>query len=198
VELLTGFDLSALGDDSALRERIRGLLATTKAQIDSAAGRDFGVHSEDTAVVDGTGHDCVFLFRSGYRPILSVRSLTVEGEVVPAGDYVVYGASGYIRLKPRATWGTRFPEGLANVQVALDWGYEVPPADIAAAQAKLTATQLLARASSAGAGGTVSKRIGEYSVTYSEGGPYAATISQWVDDVEAAVARHWDLRVSSV
>ena len=197
-ELLTCFDLSTLGEESDIRATIDGLLATTKAQTDSVAGRDFGVHSHEIAVTDGAGHDCLFLFRLGYRPLISVNEMLVDDGAVPPGDYAVYSEQGYIRLKPTASWGTQFPKGVANVEIDLDWGYATPPAEVVAAQAMLTAAQLVARVSSAGSGGTVSRRLGEYAVTYAEEGPYAAGINRWLDDVAAALAPYRAMGVNIV
>jgi hypothetical protein len=197
-ELLAGFGLGALGEGAELEARVEDLLPATKAQIDSAAGRDFGVHGNEAVVTDGTGHDCLFLFRLGRLPILAVRELRVEGETVPSDDYAVYADEGYLRLRPTATWGTRFPEGVANVEVDLDWGYETAPAEIVAAQAMLTGAQLLSRASSASGGGAVSKRLGDYAVRYAAEGPYAAAIGQWLDDVERTAARYRGVGIGSV
>ncbi len=198
MELLQGFDLSSLGDADEIEERVELLLPVTKAQMDSLAGRDFEEHREAELEVDGTGHDCLFLFREGAWPLEGVSSLAVDGEEVPAEDYAVYGRAGYVRLRPSATWGTKFPAGVRNVRVTATWGYTTPPAEVSAAQAKLAASQLLARASAADSGGAVSKRIGDYAVTYAAGGPQAAAIESWLADVEAAAARYRAMRASAV
>lgn len=197
LRLLAGFDLSRLGDEGAIRERVTGLLAAAKAAVDTLAGRDFGYHPEDEVCVDGSGRASVVLGSYGISPVQTVTRVVVDGAEIPRDKYVTYGAEGTIRLKSDSAPGGVFPVGNQNVCVTLDWGYPQPPADIALAEAKLVAAEVLAAA--AGEHGAVtSVRLGDYSVSYDTDGENAGVVARWVADATRAVSRHRGVRVAAV
>ncbi len=174
--LLVGYDLSRLGDDATVAERLRQLLPLTRRSLDRAVGHDFFWHAEDTVVLDGDGRDRLSLLETGCLPVAEVRQVTINGVALAPEAYTVYPARAEIRLRPEAPGGAaRFPVGRQNVAVTLDWGYPQVPAEVSLAQAKLTAAQLLAEA----AGEKISAaevRLGDYAVRYAPAGKYGAVI----------------------
>lgn len=197
LRLLAGFDLSRLGDEEAIRERVTGLMGAAKAGLDTAAGRDFAFHADDEVAVDGQGKSSLVLSSQGISPVQAVTRVVADGVEVAEDEYVSYGAEGTIRLKSDSALGGTFPVGNQNVSVTLDWGYPQPPADIALAQAKLIAAEVLAAA--AGENGSVeSMRLGDYSVSYDTGGENAGVVARWIADAARAVSRHRRVRVVAV
>jgi hypothetical protein len=205
--LLTGYDLSAIGDADALATRIEQLLGPTRRAIDLAAGRDFLYHDGDVALVDGSGHDVLHLRRHGYVPIVAVHSVAVNGQAWDPEGYVVYEAEGYLRAvapggsffaSPPGTDAVVFPIGARNVAVTLDWGYPTPPADIVLAQAKLAAAEVLAQAGGAISGGVESQTVGDFSVRYGRDSAYAGTIRRWATEAEDAASRYRGLTASAI
>lgn len=181
--LLVGYDLSRLGDQEAVAERLAQLLPLTRRAVDSAAGHDFFWHGEDTVVLDGNGQDRLNLLEAGTVPLHQVQQVTIAGQVVPTEDYLVYEQRAEIRLRSGASVGAYFPTGQQNVTVTVDWGYPQVPADVALAQAKLTAAQLLSEV----AGEKVSAsgmRLGDYSVRYAPAGKYGAVIQALVQEAQ--------------
>lgn len=172
----------------SLRERIRGLLNNTRHAIDIAAGRDFLHHENETKTLDGTGSATLTLGQAGIHPPVEVEQVAVDGSVIEASQWRYYASANSIRL----TQGSRlqrFPEGVQNVQVTLTWGFQQPPGDIVSAQAKLTAAEMLS-----GLGGdsqaVKSLRLGDYAVSYSEGGRYGADIARLVSEAKEAARRY--------
>jgi hypothetical protein len=197
MRLLAGFELSRLGDEEAIRQRVSELMGAEKAALDTVAGRDFEYHPDDRVCVDGTGRSSLVLGSYGISPVQAVTRLVVDGVEIPPDQYVSYGAEGTIRLQPRSATGGVFPVGNQNVCVTLDWGYPVPPADIALAQAKLVAAEVLAAA--AGEHGVVrSVRLGDYSVSYDPEGENAGIVARWVADATRAASRHRGVRMAAV
>ena len=197
LRLLEGHDLSALGTLEDVEERVLQLMGPTQEAVEACAGRDFRLHLEDVARVDGPGTGTLSLGRLGYSPVGQVRGVWVDGDEIPGREYVVYGDEGTIRLKPQGRLGGRFRVGAHNVEVCLDWGYEAVPAEISLAQARLIGAQLLGEA--AGGRGSVDQmRLGDYSVSYDGGGEHAGLIARWVADAEKAVGRYRRLRLTVV
>ena len=184
--LLVGYDLSRIGDEPAVVERIQQLLSVTRQAVDTAAGRDFLWHADDQITIDGSGTDRLSLAPQGVVPIAAVQQIQIAGRAVPAADYVVYGQIGEIRLKPAASVGSYFPAGLQNISRDLDWGYAEVPAEVVMAQAKLTAAQILSEA--AGETATAAAlRIGDYAVRYAPDGQYGAVIQRLVEEAQQAL-----------
>lgn len=185
LRLLAGYDLSRIGDSDQVQTRVQELMATARCALDHEAGRDFLYHADDEVVVDGKGRDKLVLATMGIYPVVRVQELRVSGEVVPAEEYVSFGEEGTIRLKNEGKLLGTFPRGVMNVHLTVDWGYVTAPADIALAQAKLVAAEVLAEGT--GAKGAVSSlRIGDYAVSYDEGGENAGTVLRWVTEARKA------------
>lgn len=186
--LLVGYDLSRLGDEEAIGQRLEVLLPATRQAVDALAGHDFLWHADETVVLDGNGRDRLSLLEAGTAPIVAVHEVAIAGQVVPSKDYVVYGQRAEIRLRPDAPT-SRFPEGLQNVAVTLDWGYPQVPEEVALAQAKLTAAQLLAEAAGEKAG-AAEVRLGDWAVRYAPEGKYGAVIAGFAREAEATLRRY--------
>ena len=197
MRLLSGYDISRLGTDEALRERIRQLLEPTRSAIDTEAGRDFLLHVGDTVLADGNGTGMLSLTAFGARPVQTLQELVVAGDTIPSESYVCYPAEGVLRLRTGGLLGGVFPAGVQNVSVVLDWGYLTPPGDISLAQAKVLGAQLLAEAS-AERGSVESMRLGDYSVTYDAGGEHAGVIGRWLDDARRVARSYRQLKVVAV
>jgi hypothetical protein len=196
LRLLTGCDLSGLGESTEIESRILDLIGSTYSEVNREAGRDFVHHEAVEILADGTGNDCLCLGARGICPILAVQEVEVDGALLPATAYACYAQEGAIRLRPGAAQ-TSFPKGVQNVRIVLDWGYASPPGDIRLAQAKIVAAQVLAEVSS-GRGAVQSLRIGEYSVAYAGDGEHSATIERWLADARRAAALYRSARVAVV
>ncbi len=195
--LLVGYDLSRIGNQEAVTERIQQLLSLTRQAVDKAAGRDFLWHADETIILDGSGTDRLSLAPQGVVPIELVQEIQIKGRSVPAADYVVYGEIGEIRLKPSASIGSCFPAGQQNITLTLDWGYAQVPADVVMAQAKLTAAQLLSEA--AGETATAAMlRVGDYAVRYAPEGQYGAVIQRLMQEAHQALRPYRGLGMAAV
>jgi hypothetical protein len=193
VRLVSGYDTGAIGDDEALRVRIRQLLSPTRAAIDSEAGRDFLQHLDDEVQCDGTGGNAVVLSQFGIAPVQAVLSLSVSDSEVPVSEWVCYADAGLVKLRPGGSLAGSFPVGVGNVSLRVDWGYPTPPGDIGLGQAKLIAAQVLSEV--AGVRGSVeSMRLGDYSVSYDSGGENAGVIRRWVDDARRVAGSYRQMR----
>jgi len=194
--ILAGYDLEPFGGEVELAARVAELLPLTRGMVDSSAGRDFRRHADQTIVVDGNGMDRLLLTEAAVAVPVHVRALRVEGTAIKAEAYHAYPETGLLRLKPQAM-PSRFPAGVQNVAVDLDWGFEQPPAEIALAQAKLTAAELLAELS--GEGGAVREtRIGDYTVRYAEEGRYGAAVRRLCAEAMELLRRYQVVRVAAV
>ncbi len=190
--LLAAHDLSDWGDDDALRVRATEILASTKSAIDSAAGRDFLLHADDAVAVDGNGSRSLLLSPLGLVPVVSVSSITINGSALADEAWLVYPEEACIVLNSSVGYGLVFPRGNQNVEMTLDWGYERVPEDIAMAQAKLAAAELLAGASGE-RGGVEAVSVGDYTVRYGSDGRWAHTVRRLACEAAEAVGRHRQL-----
>jgi len=194
--VLTGYDLEPFGGEEGLAARVSELLPLTRGMVDSSAGRDFRWHADETIVVDGNGTDRLLLSEAGVALPVHVQAVRVDGVTVEAEAYHAYAETGLLRLKPQAM-PPRFPTGVQNVVVDLDWGFEQTPTEIALAQAKLTAAELLAELS--GEGGAVREtRIGDYTVRYAEEGRYGAAVGRLCTEAAELLRRHRAVRAAAV
>ena len=189
VALLAAYDLSEWGDQEALTVRAAELLAPTKAAIDSSAGRDFLLHADETLVLDGSGTRRLLLAPLGIEPIVRVHSMAVNGLSLADGEWLVYPEEACIELGASSRLGTGFPAGSRNVEIGLDWGYEVTPEDIRMAQAKLAAAEVLGSATGE-RGGVEALRLGDYTVRYGSEGRFAQAVQRLVAEAAEIVSRY--------
>jgi len=196
LKVLGGYDLTAFGTGEELALRVQELLPLTRGLVDRAAGRDFRWHADETVALDGKGTDRLLLTEAGVGLPVQVAAVRLEGATVQAAAYHVYPETGLVRLKPSATLA-RFPEGVQNVTVDLDWGFEQTPAEVALAQAKLTAAEVLAEVG--GEGGAVREtRIGDYAVRYAAEGRYGGAVGRLCAEAEEVLRRYRAVRVAAV
>ena len=187
--LLGAYDLSDWGDEEALQGRAAELLAPTKAAVDSGAARDFLLHPDQTLVLDGTGTRSLLLAPLGLTPLVAVASVAVNGRTLDEDEWLFYQEEACIVLAAGSRLGTCFPIGRQNVEITLDWGYEVTPPDIRMAQAKLAAAELLAETT--GERGSVEAvSLGDYSVRYGSAGRFADVVRRLVAEAVEAVDRY--------
>jgi hypothetical protein len=187
--LLEAYDLSDWGDQEALEVRAAELLAPTKAAVDSSAGRDFLFHAEETVALDGKGSRRLLLAPLGLTPVVQIGSVTVNGTELEGEEWLFYPEEACILLAAASRLGACFPVGNRNVEIALDWGYEVTPPDICAAQAKLAAAELLGMATGE-RGGVEAVSLGDYSVRYGSAGRFASAVRRLVAEAAEAVDRY--------
>lgn len=196
LRVLRGYDLTPLGTEEELALRIEELLPLTRGIVEAGAGRDFRWHPDETVTLDGKGNDRLLLTDAGVELPVAVAAVRVDGITVPPAMYGVYPETGLVRLKPHATLRS-FPAGVQNVAVDLDWGFEQTPTEVALAQAKLTAAEVLAEAG--GEGGAVREtRIGDYTVRYAAEGRYGAAVGRLCAEAEEIVRRYRGVRVAAV
>ncbi len=187
--LLRAYETEAWGTEEELLAQITALLGPTKSAIDSAAGRDFLLHADETVVIDGTGTRVLLLAPLGLTPVVEIAKVSVSGTELDESEWLFYPEEGAIVLAAGSRLGRRFPEGAQNVELTLDWGYEVTPADIVTAQAKLAAAELLATMTG-DEGGVEAVTLGDYAVRYGGSGRFAYTIRRLVTEVNETVARY--------
>jgi len=190
--LLEAYDLSEWGDEDALLVRATELLSPTKSAIDSAAGRDFMLHADQTVLVDGSGSRTLLLAPLGLAPVLRVDCVKVSGTELAVDQWLLYPEEACIVLSAASRSVSQFPAGNQNVEVTLDWGYEAAPGDIVMAQAKLAAAELLALASGE-RGGVEAVSVGDYSVRYGSLGKFSHAVRRLVLEAAEAVGRHRQL-----
>ena len=195
--MLVGYDLSRIGNEETVSERIQQLLSLTRQAVDKAASRDFLWHADDQIILDGSGTDRLLLAPQGVVPIAVVQQIQIAGRSIPAADYVVYGEVGEICLHASASIGSHFPAGRQNITLTLDWGHAQVPADVAMAQAELTAAQILSEA--AGQTATAAAlRIGDYAVRYAPDGQYGAVIERLMQGARQALQPYRGLGMAAV
>ncbi len=187
--LLDAYDTSAWGTTEELLIEITKKLAPTRSAIEAAAGRDFFLHADETVMLDGSGTRVLLLAPLGPTPVIEGESVSVDGRDLDAGEWLFYPEEAAIVLAATNTFGTRFPAGNKNVRVRLDWGYETTPGDVATAQAKLIAAELLAKYTGE-QGGVEAVSLGDYTVRYGTDGRFAHTVRRLVAEAQEAVARY--------
>jgi len=187
--LLRAYDTSDWGTAEELLTRATAALAPTKAAIDAAAGRDFLLHADDTVAMDGSGTRVLLLAPLGITPVVSAHGVSVNGRELNASEWLFYPDEAAIVLAATGRLGGSFPAGSRNIEVTLDWGYEAPPPDVIAAQAKLAAAELLATHTGE-QGGVAAVTLGDYTVRYGSEGRFAHTIRRLVAEAREAVARY--------
>lgn len=189
LSLLRAYDTSEWGAEEELLLEVAEMLAGTRAAIESAAGRDFFLHADETVLLDGSGTRVLLLAPLGLTPVVSVQSVAVNGRALASGDWLFYPDEAAIVLAAGSALGQRFPEGSQNVEVTLDWGYEATPGDVAAAQAKLTAAELLA-AYTGEQGGVEALSLGDYTVRYGSEGRFTHSIRRLITEAREAMTRY--------
>ena len=189
MSLLEAYDLSDWGDEEALRVRAGELLGPTKAAIDSSSGRDFLLHPDDTMTLDGDGTRRLLLAPLGIVPVVAIQSVAVNGAILDEAEWLFYREEACVELAASSRLGTCFPAGSRNVELNLDWGYEVTPYDIRMAQAKLVAAELLAMTT--GERGSVEAlSLGDYTVRYGGSGRFAGAVRRLVAEAAEVVNRY--------
>ncbi|MGD9495695.1 MAG: hypothetical protein AB7Y46_05230 [Armatimonadota bacterium] len=195
--LLRAYDTSAWGTQEELGAEIGALLAPTRAAIDAAAGRDFLLHADETALLDGSGTRVLLLAAQGLTPVVGVSAVTVDGTPLSDDEWLLYPQEAALVLAAGSRVGSCFPEGNQNVAVTLDWGYEQTPADVRMAQAKLVAAELIA-GHSGEAGGVEAVSLGDYTVRYGAAGRLGSCVRRLVAEANEVVARYRRLELCAI
>lgn len=187
--VLRSHDLQQHISDDELQLRVKDLLPVSRQLAENTAGRDFFRHCHDLLIIDGTGHSHLNLqSEAGIAPPVHVHTLRINGKTVPADAYTVYPDSGIIRLQ-RTSARPVFPPGQHNVEAECDWGFATPPADVALAQAKLTAAEVLRELGRA-CEGISRERLGDYSVAYSTSGSFVDAASQLAGEAREVLVKY--------
>lgn len=195
-QLLAGYELGdALGAE-ALRDRIAGLLASSREAVERYAGRDFMWHERDELRLDGSGTDRLMLGEAGVRPPAEVHAVTVGDVELDEGEWAAYPELAMLRLTSQARLRV-FPRGVLNVGVVVSWGFEVVPEAVRRAQAKLAAAEILGAAGGE-AGGVTATRIGDYAVTYGREGRHASAVCRLCSEAREALAGYRVMRLRAV
>ena len=156
--------------------------------------------------MDGSGTRRLLLAPLGISPVVSVQSVAVNGVALGDDEWWLRQEEACIELSTGSRLAAGFPDGIGNVEVVLDWGYEanhpfatirdflewgyeVAPDDIRLAQAKLAAAELLA-ASTGERGGVEAVRLGDYSVRYGGPGRFADAVRRLVAEAAEVVDRY--------
>ncbi|MBD3292292.1 MAG: hypothetical protein GF393_05170 [Armatimonadia bacterium] len=187
--LLQAYDTSEWGSEEELLIEATEALVSTRSAIEAAAGRDFFLHADETVVLDGSGTRVLLLAPLGLTPVVAVDAVSVDGRELDECEWLFYPDEAAIVLAASSSLGRYFPEGSQNVEITLDWGYEVTPGDVVSAQAKLAASEMLARHTGE-QGGVEAVSLGDYTVRYGADGRFAQTIRRLVAEAREAVARY--------
>lgn len=195
-----GDALEAYASSQTLNQILNTILPDTKRSLDDDCGRDFDYHAEVEIAVDGPGGDEINLGYWGFLPLLDVDAIAVDGSAETLTDYT-WDTRGIVR--PTDYWGGYpiFTRGYRNVTMTITWGYDAPPADVIAAQAKLAAIEMLGRISAANAaepgmiGGSQQVRFGDLTISNYSRGRYSPTIDRWQADVNKVINRYRILQV---
>jgi hypothetical protein len=194
--VLRGYDLAGFGGEAGLADRVWALLPSSRSAVESLAGRDFFHHVGEEVLLDGSGSSQLNLGQGGVQGPVQVQAVEVNDWPLESGEYRVYSEAALVRLSPGARW-LRFPRGVQNVRVVLDWGPETPPEEVVLAQAKLAAAELLGELGGE-ASAVVETRIGDYAVRYDSGGRFSGAISRLLSEARETLRRYRRLAVGTV
>lgn len=194
--LLSAYDVDSWGGQETLSDRIYQLLHPTRQAVDTEAGRDFFYHEDQQIAVDGSGTAVLCLAEVGVYPPADIASVSINEIALPAGQWRYYQSANSIKLIPTASVRS-FVAGVQNVAIALDWGYEMPPGDIAMAQAKLVAAQLISELS-AESQAVQTLSIGDYTVRYSADGRYGADITRLISAAKETIHKYRPMKMASI
>ncbi len=194
--LLSAYDVSDWGGQAALSDRISQLLDPTRRAVDTAAGRDFFYHEADEIALDGSGTRVLCLTEAGVYPPADLTGVTINGTALAANQWRYYPSANSLKLIPGASVQS-FVAGVQNIVIALDWGYELPPGDIAIAQAKLVAAQLISELS-AEAQAVQALSIGDYTVRYNMEGRYGGEIVRLLSSARETIHKYRAMQMASV
>lgn len=156
----------ALSDEAALTTLIGDLNDQASETVDDYCGRDFQQHgtveTPVTVKLDGNGREKIRL--PGF-PIISVSSVTLDGEVLTEGtDYDVLVASGILERVDFGVWR----RGKRNLEVNYVYGHATPPASIVGVVEDLVAGALTHAARNRAVKGASSMSMDGFSVAYTE------------------------------
>lgn len=160
--------------------RITSLALRVTRLCESICNRSFADETV-TELYDGDGTEDLWLKRP---PVTSVTSVTVDGDLLPADEYLVEKGTGCLRLVDGASVGdilgtsALWPTGKLNVQVVYRGGFAVVPEDLKET-AILWASQLFNVARNR-SGGVLSRTIGDFSETFVQGSANNAASPDWV------------------
>ena len=193
---LRGYDLEPYGGRAGLEARVEELLIVSRSAVDRYAGRDFLRHHNATVILDGSGNDRQLLTETGIAPPVNVQQVSVDGAALGADEWRSYDELGVVRLTGTGDL-TKFPAGVQNVEMVVDWGLEAPPSEVVHAQANIAAAELLGELG--GEAGTVTQtRIGDYAVSYDGEGRYASAVQRMIGEAKEALGRYRRLQVCAV
>ena len=114
-------------EEQASGEDLRKAIQQATLTVNAFCYRDFW-RRERAYSLDGNGTATLFLED---RPVISVSSLIIDDVSCSPDEYSLYGEPGYIRLKPLTTFSDRiFPEGVQNIEVNGQFGFEVIPPEV--------------------------------------------------------------------
>jgi len=138
-------------DDNAYDSLIQRLITASSSQVETYCNRVFETQDYSESY-DGNASDILFMNNT---PIVSVTSLSIEGEGLDPDEFKVY--DDYVRLVSRL-----FTPGQLNVSVQYSAGYydpqtESPPADVEDACIQLVAFKFNLR----GAEGLDERRVNQ-------------------------------------
>lgn len=146
-----GRDLSA--DDGAI-------LAVSMAceTVRSLTEQDFTPTVGGTAILDGTGTDCLLLPQT---PVTAAGTVAIDGTALAATDYKVTSEGELFRTDGTATSPVAYwPQGRRNISVTYDYGYAGTAPDDVRMVALAIATRLITQ------GGAVQETVGQVSKKY--------------------------------
>lgn len=155
-----GRDLSA--DDGAI-------LAVSMAceTVRSLTEQDFTPTVGATAILDGTGTDCLLLPQT---PVTAAGTVTVDGTALDSGDYSFTTSGELYRTDGTATWADNggypanpvayWPQGRRNISVTYDYGYAGSAPDDVRMVALAIANRLITQ------GGATQETVGQVSKRY--------------------------------
>lgn len=161
-------DLSTKAKLPANDPRLELALRNSSGRFAGQVGYPVGRVTNDVTWLNGNGAERLFLKA---RPV-DVHEVEVEGVVLSPAQYWVDRDSGIIRLKNRG-W---FPDGLGNVKIRYDHGWDPIPEDVqdAVLEHAVTMARVMAHLQQNSAGST-QESYGQAAMV--------GTTQKWVDAV---------------
>jgi len=163
-----------------------GLIRDASAIIAAAVGVDF-VPTSYVERIDGRNLPRIWL---AHRPVLSVSSVAVSGEVLAPADYTLDPGAGEL-LRGDGSYEPRFaqmwPSGRRNIEVSYQAGYATVPDDVKRA---CILTIRYHAGIVAVSGAFKSESIGDYSYTIADGGSSGGSRDNLPSDAAAILARY--------
>ena len=116
------------------------LIDPLETPLDATSVVKFSLLGYDEMEIDASEKMEIF---TDMFPLLYVKSLTIDGRIIPKEDYVIYENEGFIKLKKKLTYNTE-TENYKNLRIEYFYGVKNMPLLIERLTAIIASIQILA------------------------------------------------------